>query len=107
MNYTNTGFTTETQVNPRIYFNKTVIVSWALARQPALNGVDPPPLAETSARHGIADPRQASNMIITVKRRFRSALREHVRITVITDEQVDKELAEILQFLPRGAQDSK
>ena len=75
--------------------------------QPILNGLDPLPLAEVSARYGIADPRQASNMIVTVKRRFRSALREHVRTTVITDEQVDEELAEILRFLPEIAQDSK
>ena len=75
--------------------------------QPILNGVDPLPLADLCARYGIADPRQASNMIVTVKRRFRSALREHVRTTVIAEEQVDDELAEILRFLPDMAQDSK
>jgi hypothetical protein len=75
--------------------------------QPILNGVDLLPLGEISARYGIADPRQASNMIVTVKRRFRSALREYIRTTVITDEQVDEEIAEILRFLPDIAQDSK
>ena len=75
--------------------------------QPILNGVAPPPLADLCARYEITDPRQASNMIVTVKRRFRSALREHVRTTVIAEDQVDDELAEILRFLPDMAQDSK
>jgi RNA polymerase sigma-70 factor (ECF subfamily) len=81
-------------------FNEKVV-------QPILNGVGSPSLADLSARYGIADPRQASNMIVTVKRRFRSALREHVRTTVIAEDQVDDELAEILRFLPDMAQDSK
>lgn len=75
--------------------------------QPILNGVAAPPLCDLCARHGIKDPRQASNMIVTVKRRFRTALREHIRTTVIADDQVDEELGEILRFLPDIAQDPK
>jgi len=74
---------------------------------PILHGVAAPSLADLGARYGIADPRQVSNMIVTVKRRFRSVLREHVRTTVLADEQVDDELSEILRFLPEIAQDSR
>jgi len=81
-------------------FNERVV-------RPILNGVAPPPLGELCVQYGITDPRLASNMIVTVKRRFRSALREYVRTTVITDDQVDEELAEILRFLPNEAQDPK
>ena len=44
-------------------------------------------------------------MIVTVKRRFREALRQHVRTTVISEDQVDDELDEILRFVPENAQD--
>jgi len=72
--------------------------------RPILDDSEPPPLREICDKHGIADPRQASNMIVTVKRRFRAALREHIRATVQTDDQVDEELREILRFLPDLAQ---
>ena len=46
-------------------------------------------------------------MIATVKRRFRSAMREYVRTTVLSEEEVDEELAEITRLFPKAAQDSK
>jgi RNA polymerase sigma-70 factor (ECF subfamily) len=73
--------------------------------QPIFGNTDPPSLSDICAHHGIADPQQASNMIVTVKRRFRSALREHIRTTVVAEDQVDDELREILRFLPDVAQD--
>jgi RNA polymerase sigma-70 factor (ECF subfamily) len=72
--------------------------------RPILDDAAPPSLGTLSAKYGIADPRQASNMIVTVKRRFRSTLREHIRMTVLTNDQVDDELREILRFLPEMAQ---
>ncbi len=81
-------------------FNERVV-------QPIFNSADAPPLADLCTKYGIAEPRQVSNMIVTVKRRFRAALREHVRTTVIAEDQVDNELAEILRFLPEAAQDSR
>ena len=73
--------------------------------RPILDGTAAPALAEICARLGIEDTRQASNMIITVKRRFRETLRRHIRNTVVSEDQVDEELDEIIKFLPESAQD--
>jgi RNA polymerase sigma-70 factor (ECF subfamily) len=73
--------------------------------RPILDGVSAPALAEICARLDIQDTRRASNMIVTVKRRFRETLRRQVRVTVVSEEQVDEELEEILRFMPVSAQD--
>jgi DNA-directed RNA polymerase specialized sigma24 family protein len=83
---------------------------WALfdthVLKPILGGESPPPLATLCREHGVDDPKKASNMIVTVKRRFRAALLEHIRGTVLSGDQADEELTDLLQFLPRGAQPS-
>jgi len=66
-----------------------------------------PSLEEVCAQLEIADARRASNMIITVKRRFQAALRQRIRTTVLTEQQVDEELDEIIAFLPTAAQDMR
>jgi DNA-directed RNA polymerase specialized sigma24 family protein len=73
--------------------------------EPILTGAPAPPLSEVCARLGVEDTRRASNMIITVKRRFRETLRKSIRNTVISTDQVDEELDEIIQYLPKSAQD--
>ncbi len=75
--------------------------------QPALDNLRPPALAEICAQYGIESESQASNMIITVKRRFQAALQKNLRVTVASEEGMEEELREILKFLPRGAQDSE
>jgi RNA polymerase sigma-70 factor (ECF subfamily) len=72
--------------------------------RPILNGTAAPPLSEICIRLGIEDARRASNMIITVKRRFREVLRRHIHNTVTSSDQVDEELDEIIRFLPKSAQ---
>ena len=72
--------------------------------QPILNGTEAPPLSEICISLGIEDARRASNMIITVKRRFREMLRRHINNTVTSGDQVDEELEEIIRFLPKSAQ---
>jgi hypothetical protein len=56
-------------------------------------------------KYGIKDSAKASNMIVTVKRRFSTALRKHLRDSVTSDEQVADELQEMMRFLPNIAQD--
>jgi len=73
--------------------------------EPILTGAPVPPLSEVCARLGVEDTRRASNMMITVKRRFRETLRKSIRNTVISTDQVDEELDEIIRFLPESAQD--
>lgn len=63
-----------------------------------------PSLNQLCEAHDIEDVKKASNMIITVKRRFRKALMQQVRNTVLSQGQTADELEELLQFLPKSAQ---
>ncbi len=67
---------------------------------PILEGSEPPSLSDVCRRHGLDDEKKASNMVITIKRRFQMLLRKHVRDTVATEGEVEDELQEILQYLP-------
>ena len=73
--------------------------------RPILEGTSPPSLTSVSEKYGISDVDRASNMIITVKRRFQKALRARVRGTVVRDDQVEDELGHIIDFLQGAAQD--
>ena len=75
--------------------------------RPILENVEAPPMKDICATYGIEDEVKASNMIVTVKRRFQSELRRHIRSTVLSENQIDEELAEILKLFPEKAQDSK
>ena len=68
--------------------------------QPILEDSKAPSLAETCRRYNIEDEKKASNMAVTVKRRFQTILRKHVRNTVATEDEVQGELQEIMQYLP-------
>ena len=74
---------------------------------PTLRNIEPPSLKQICARYNIEDETKASNMIITVKRRFQAALKKNVRTTVISESQTDEELRQILKLFPEKAQDSK
>jgi DNA-directed RNA polymerase specialized sigma24 family protein len=72
--------------------------------QPMLNNDVPPSLEDICEKYGIASEKKASNMIVTVKRRFQSSLKQHIRSTVASESQMADELKEILKFLPKKAQ---
>jgi RNA polymerase sigma-70 factor (ECF subfamily) len=78
-------------------FNKRVV--W-----PIFGNRTPPSLPELCETYDIDDAKKASNMMITVKRRFRAVLMEHVRNTVLSQGQAPEELEELLKFLPKSAQ---
>ena len=86
-------------------------VHWQLFRdrilQPILEAAEPPSLPELCDRYKIADVAKASNMIITVKRRFQTTLLRHLRRLVASDEQVQVEFEEIRRFFPDFAQDGE
>jgi len=86
-------------------------VYWHVFRQrilaPIMDGQEVPSLPELCQKYDIESPRVASNMVVTVKRRFRSILREHLRSTVTSDDEIDDELRRISQFLPRIAQSAE
>ncbi len=75
--------------------------------EPIMNRADPVPLKDICIKYGIEDETMASNMIVTVKRRFQAIMREHVRKSVMTDQQAAEEIEEIKRFFPKIAQDDK
>ncbi len=72
---------------------------------PILERTDRVPLADLCTRYGIEDEAQASNMVVTVKRRFQKLLREHLRKSVMSEELLADELNEIKRFFPKIAQE--
>jgi len=75
--------------------------------RPIMDGSAPPSLREICDKYQIKDDSKASNMIVTVKRRFQAALMRSLRETVLSDEQVDGELGDLKRFFPKVAQDGK
>lgn len=65
---------------------------------PALHGTDPLDLPALGAQVGVADATQLSNMLQTMKRRFRRMLREVVAETVVTPDQVEDELNDLRRY---------
>jgi hypothetical protein len=84
---------------------------WCVFRKrvvlPMLNNAARPSLTEICKEHGIESEKKASNMVISVKRRFQSVLKQYVRSTVTSESQMADELKEILTFLPKKAQHSQ
>jgi len=62
-------------------------------------------MKEICRKYAVESEAKASNMMVTVKRRFQTALMNHLRSLVVSEEQVDEELSEIMRFLPKIAQD--
>jgi RNA polymerase sigma-70 factor (ECF subfamily) len=60
-------------------------------------------LGDLCDSHKIKDTKTASNMIITVKRRYRSTLLDQVNRTVLSHDQASDELADLMTYLPTGA----
>ena len=84
---------------------------WVLFHQrvvdPIMGGQSPKSLTDLSRKHGVEDAKKASNMIVTVKRRFRTALMQNVRRTLLSGDQASEEMEELLQYLPKSAQHLK
>jgi RNA polymerase sigma-70 factor (ECF subfamily) len=70
--------------------------------QPIIENTDPPSLTEICQMHGIDSPSKASNMIVTVNRRFRATLKRYIRRSVVHDSDVDSEFGELMQVFARG-----
>jgi RNA polymerase sigma-70 factor (ECF subfamily) len=85
-------------------------VHWYVFRARVLDPITertaPLPLEEICAEHGIADEAKASNMLVTVKRRFKVVLRKHLRESVISDDCLAGEVEEIRRFFPNLAQET-
>lgn len=80
-------------------------VHWEVFRArvlgPIMDDAALPSLADLCAAHGIADEAKASNMIITVKRRFQAALTRRIREMVGSDAEVEGEIQDLVEILSR------
>jgi DNA-directed RNA polymerase specialized sigma24 family protein len=85
------------------------VVHWQVFRDrillPIMKGSEPPALEAICDKHGISNAVKASNMIVTVKRRFQALLQQHIRNSVMSEREAEEELKEIRRFLPKVAQD--
>lgn len=73
--------------------------------QPSLHDVDAPSLTDLCRQFEIENETKASNMIGTVKRRFQTVLKEHIRQTVISGEVAEEELREMFKFFKKRSRD--
>ena len=78
-------------------------VHWAVFLErtvtPLLKSTKPPSLSTLCEKYHIPDEAKASNMIITVKRRFQAELVRHVRLAVGSDADVQQEICDLLKIL--------
>ena len=69
---------------------------------PIMDNAEPPALKDLCPQYAIEDETTASNMILTVKRQFRSAMKRQLRQFVESDAEVEDELREVLGILSKG-----
>lgn len=74
-------------------------VFFARVVRPIMEGIKPPTLSQVCAECGLPDESKASNMIVTVKRRFKAALRCEVRLMVSSGDDVDAEIKDLIDIL--------
>lgn len=75
--------------------------------QPIMSDSSPPAFSEVCRRYAIADSKKASNMVTTVKRRLQKALTQYLRTIATSEDEIEEEFDEIVQYFSRRAQDSK
>jgi DNA-directed RNA polymerase specialized sigma24 family protein len=73
-------------------FNAKIVI-------PIFENTKPPSLAEICKKYEIKRQSQVSNMIVTVKRRFRKALRRHMRQFVQSDLEIEEEFRDLHKIL--------
>lgn len=66
--------------------------------QPIIEGKNPPTYQEICSSYGIDSESKVSNMLVTVKRRFKAALKKQLRATVLSENDVNPELQEMLDL---------
>ncbi len=74
-------------------------IFYARILEPIINGGKAPSIPELCKRYNIENQTQASNMIVTVKRRFQKALSARIRQHVSSDEDVEQEIRDIMKIL--------
>lgn len=82
---------------------RELMLHWQVFRDrlvhPILNRTDAPPMKEICERYGIAEIVKASNMCTTVKRIFQTELKQHIRNSVMSDDDAMEEFEQIRRFI--------
>ena len=80
-------------------------VHWQVFRarvlKPIMAGVEPSPVSELCKRLNIENKDKVSNMVVTVKRRFRMAMARRVRQHVDSDDEVEQEIQDLMKILSK------
>ena len=84
---------------------------WCIFRdkvlEPTLNKKESESMKVIAAKYGIKSESAAFNMLLTVKRRFKATLRTNLRITVLSEADIDEEWQEMLSFFGNSKQKSE
>lgn len=72
--------------------------------QPIFEDTSAPSFADICEKYDIDDEKRAANMETTVKRRLQKSLKQHLRNTATSDEQMHEEFSEIIKFFSKSAQ---
>ena len=70
---------------------------------PIMENTEAPSMEEICRKHSVDRPSKISNMIVTVNRRFRAALKRHIRRSVAQDADVDEEFHELMRIFSHGS----
>ena len=88
------------------YCNTGMETHWEVFRikvlDPILEDAEAPSFAEICRKYSIESESRASNMIITVKRRFGVVLRRCLRQFVQSDSDVEDEYSQLIEILSQG-----
>jgi len=88
------------------YCNTGMETHWEVFRikvlDPILEDAEAPSFAEICKKYGIESESKASNMIITVKRRFGVVLRRCLRQFVQSDSEIEDEYNQLIEILSKG-----
>ena len=68
---------------------------------PIMAGTEPESLAELCRRFGIESTARAANMVVTVKRRFQTAIKDRIRQYVDLEEEVEQEIRDLMMILSK------
>jgi len=88
------------------YCNTGREVYWEVFRlkvlTPIFEDAEAPSLEDICTKHAIEGEKRASNMMITVKRRFSAVLRQQLRHFVQSDSEVEDEFRALVEILSEG-----
>jgi hypothetical protein len=84
-------------------YNDGKLQHWNVFREkvlePILDNKTPPTLKDICQKYDVQSERKASNMIITVKRRFHALLKRYLKRFVSSESDIDEEFAELKKIL--------